>query len=64
MEQRFSLRIERKPEVDTLLSGLKDFDPEQKSYILGVIDGTAAQIARQSAYQSALTRPPDTRPTA
>lgn len=47
MEQRIILGIEHKPETETLLSRLKGFDGEQKSYILGVIDGTAAQIARQ-----------------
>lgn len=56
MEQRVILGIEHKSETETLLSRLKGFDGEQKSYILGVIDGTAAQIARQSA-QSAAPRP-------
>lgn len=57
MEQKVILGIERMPEVDTLLSGLRGFDGEQKSYILGVIDGTAAQIARQSV------KTPTQRPT-
>ncbi|MBQ6206534.1 MAG: hypothetical protein IJK52_05585 [Oscillospiraceae bacterium] len=49
MDQSVILGVEHKPEVDALLSGLKGFDSEQKSYILGVIDGTAAQIARQNS---------------
>ena len=56
MEPSVILGVEHKPEVDALLSGLKGFDSEQKSYILGVIDGTAAQIARQSS-QSAHPTP-------
>ena len=53
MEQRVTIGIEHKPETDALLSGLKGFNSEQKSYILGVIDGTAAQIARERVANAA-----------
>ena len=50
------MEIERKPDVDALLSRMSALTDAQRNYVLGVIDGTAAQIARERAATAAQTQ--------